>query len=334
MHPSLRLVPISRSGSPDDPSLSLHPQAREVCESTGALYTRAGFELPWIGYLAVEEGRVVGTCAFKGPPRAGAVEIAYFTFPEFEGRGRATAMARELVAAARAAAPGVAIVAHTRPAAGASTRILEKLGFAWSGAQTDPDDGEVWEWRLEDGGAPPAHARPSSAPAGKSLKYARPERERRFLLASLPAAEVARSARILDLYLTGTRLRLRRSEETAGGRTEVHYKLTQKVPGPDGTAAALTTIYLDREEYDVLATLPARRLSKTRHFIAPYAVDVFEPPLHGLVLAEIDLEGESEGEPPPFALAEVTRDLRFTGGRLAAASREELVALLGEFGLK
>jgi RimJ/RimL family protein N-acetyltransferase len=45
------------------------------------------------GYLVLENDTIVGTYAFRSPPRNGEVEIAYFTFPEFEGRGFATEMA-------------------------------------------------------------------------------------------------------------------------------------------------------------------------------------------------------------------------------------------------
>ena len=63
----------------------------------------------------------------------------------------------------------------------------------------------------------------SWAPAGKLTKYARPERERRFLLSAVPPGEVVRRAAITDRYLPGTRLRLRRTvETTAGGTTVVH----------------------------------------------------------------------------------------------------------------
>jgi RimJ/RimL family protein N-acetyltransferase len=76
------------------------------------------------------------------------VEIAYFTFPGNEGRGIATRMASELVAIARQ--NGVrAVKAQTLPRENASTRILEKLGFSKAGSVRHPEDGEVWEWRLE-----------------------------------------------------------------------------------------------------------------------------------------------------------------------------------------
>lgn len=53
------------------------------------------------GYLVLETDTIVGTCAFRSPPRSGEVEIAYFTFPEFEGRGFTTEMARHLAGETR-----------------------------------------------------------------------------------------------------------------------------------------------------------------------------------------------------------------------------------------
>jgi hypothetical protein len=59
-------------------------------------------------------------------------------------------------------------------------------------------------------------------------KYARVERERRFLLAGPPATIAAAPRQITDRYVTGTRLRLRRVGHPGGGPSE--FKLTQKVP--------------------------------------------------------------------------------------------------------
>ncbi|MFE2218511.1 hypothetical protein ACFW93_42190 [Streptomyces canus] len=59
-------------------------------------------------------------------------------------------------------------------------------------------------------------------------KYARIERERRFLLAEPPARSAVTVSRVInDRYMTGTRLRLRRTD-FSDGRCEL--KLTQKVP--------------------------------------------------------------------------------------------------------
>jgi hypothetical protein len=51
------------------------------------------------------------------------------------------------------------------------------------------------------------------APEGKALKYARAEWERRFLLGQAQDDPCLRRAAITDLYVTGTRLRLRRAGE-------------------------------------------------------------------------------------------------------------------------
>jgi [ribosomal protein S5]-alanine N-acetyltransferase len=134
---------------------------REVGAATAAFLARIGDGAkwwPWWGcFLAMDpESRlVVGTCAFKGLPDADeAVEIAYFTFPVYEGRGYATAMAALLTSRAGAAPPARTVRAHTLPERNASVRILEKLGFAHLGEVVDPEDGPVWRWERAPGSSP------------------------------------------------------------------------------------------------------------------------------------------------------------------------------------
>ena len=145
----LTLVEIDRFGIPAEP-LGLLPEiARRVCQSTSSLYSAVGtFIPPWTGYIVLFEGNIIGTCAFKTPPCDGKVEIAYFTFPGFEGRGLATAMARELIAIARKAQSGIVITAQTLPEPNSSNCILKKLGFKLVGTAMDQEAGEVWEWHL------------------------------------------------------------------------------------------------------------------------------------------------------------------------------------------
>lgn len=168
-------------------------------------------------------------------------------------------------------------------------------------------------------------------------KYARVERERRFLLAGPPLAPAATAERrITDRYLTGTRLRLRRVEYLDSGISE--FKLTQKVPAgqPGPVRGLITNIYLSAEEYQRLLPLPAAVLRKTRTSVPPLGVDIFGPPLHGLVLAEAEFGTDEEAagfRPPREIVAEVTDDDRFSGGRLACARRDELVAWLAEYGV-
>jgi RimJ/RimL family protein N-acetyltransferase len=146
--PKLRLVPIDRSGVPAEDVAERGELAAGVCAATARFYDTVGWRSPWVGYLVVSNEHVVGACSFKGPPAAGKVEIAYFTFPEFEGRGLATAMAQELLLLAERTEPGVRVTAQTLPQQNASTRILEKLGFERAGKAIDLEVGEVWEWEL------------------------------------------------------------------------------------------------------------------------------------------------------------------------------------------
>ena len=105
--------------------------------------------MPCVGYLALHDSIPVGTCGFKSVPTDKRVEIAYFTFPDFEGRGLASAMAGELVAIAQRSASSVVIAAQTLSERNASHRVLEKLGFEVVGTVDHPDDGMVLEWQLE-----------------------------------------------------------------------------------------------------------------------------------------------------------------------------------------
>jgi len=78
----------------------------------------------------------------------GKVEIAYFTFPGFEGRGFATQMAALLIRLAEASDKTTLVTAQTLPHKNASTSILSKLGFTKVRNINHPEDGEVWEWAL------------------------------------------------------------------------------------------------------------------------------------------------------------------------------------------
>jgi [ribosomal protein S5]-alanine N-acetyltransferase len=113
------------------------------------MYAAGGYRPPWTGYVAVEDGHCVGACAFKSAPDNGRVEIAYFTFPENEGRGVASRMTRLLIKIAREQDNGLVIAAQTLPEESASTSVLRRNGFAFTTEVEHPEDGIVWEWRLE-----------------------------------------------------------------------------------------------------------------------------------------------------------------------------------------
>jgi len=151
------------------------------------------------------------------------------------------------------------------------------------------------------------------------LKYAKVERERRWLLDGLPPfPSDARQIHIVDRYLTGTQLRLREVTEADGS---VVRKLGHKVRlGADAREVAHTSVYLNDAEWELLVALPADVLRKTRtlvpHDVATVAVDVHAD---GTVLAEIDAgDGPGRGLPPSYdVVREVTDEEAFTGVALA-----------------
>jgi CYTH domain-containing protein len=161
-------------------------------------------------------------------------------------------------------------------------------------------------------------------------RYAREERERRWVLRGLPDG-LSDGVRIADHYLSGTGLRLRRMESG----NEVVRKLGQKVrPAPASPKAVkLTNMYLSEAEYLLLSGLGGASLHKTRWRWPPpaesMAIDEFHGPLAGLVMAELEIEpGAAPVDPPLLALMEVTDDDRFSGGALAGLNAEAAAALV------
>jgi CYTH domain-containing protein len=167
----------------------------------------------------------------------------------------------------------------------------------------------------------------------ESSKYARLERERKFLLDRLPGdmTPAAPHVQITDNYLTGTRLRLRKIRDPKTNKWTL--KFTQKfAPNPqDLSRTLITNVYLNAHEYNMLAVFEANEIRKNRypfeHNGQRYGIDVFLGDLMGLILAEISFETDAELEkfqPPPFAVAEVTYSELFTGAKLAEVTFEDI----------
>lgn len=153
---TLRLVPIDPSGLPVERAFELSEAALDACRACGLLYELYGFEAPWIGYLARCGDDYVGSCAFKAPPRGGAVEIAFQTFPEFARRGHAGAMAAALCNIVANSGLALDVLATTPPEEHTSGRVLRRLGFTLQGPMQHPDDGPVWRWQWCGTAAPSA----------------------------------------------------------------------------------------------------------------------------------------------------------------------------------
>jgi CYTH domain-containing protein len=171
-----------------------------------------------------------------------------------------------------------------------------------------------------------------SSQIDKTLKYAKVEEERRFLLKVIPndLNLDASFQLIIDRYISGTRLRLRRIESPLGQILE--FKLGQKYQAPDQEAhqTIMTNIFLNEAEYKIFENLAGAKLIKRRypyhHGGCDYSIDVFDGHLKGLILAEIESQNKFDISLlliPTFSDREVTDDPFFTGRRLAALTKVE-----------
>jgi len=158
-------------------------------------------------------------------------------------------------------------------------------------------------------------------------KYARVERERRYLLQDLPEGLTRADPhlQITDNYITGTRLRIRKVRDPRTNKWIV--KFTQKfAPDPaDLSRTLITNTYLNAIEADTLAVFEANEIRKNRYPFEfegrRFGVDMFLGDLFGLVLAEVSFDTDKEladFPKPPFALADVTNNEIFSGGKLSA----------------
>ena len=145
----VRLAPIGPDGECDGQSGPWPDDTAALLDATRQLYAEQGHHPPWISYLAFVDDEMVGGGAFVGPPTADGVEIAYFTRSDREGRGHAGRTAAALVAIARAADPALTIWAKTLPVDNGSTRILQRLGFRFTGIVQDHEIGDAWRWDLQ-----------------------------------------------------------------------------------------------------------------------------------------------------------------------------------------
>lgn len=173
-------------------------------------------------------------------------------------------------------------------------------------------------------------------------KYARVERERRYLLQDLPEGLTRADPhlQITDNYITGTRLRLRKVREPRSNKWTV--KFTQKfAPNPeDLSRTIITNTYLNALEAETLSVFNSNEIRKNRYYFEfegrRFSIDMFLGDLFGLVMAEVGFatdEDMDEFAQPPFVLVEVTNDPVFSGGRLCELTFAEVRQHILERGL-
>ncbi len=150
-------------------------------------------------------------------------------------------------------------------------------------------------------------------------KYARAEIERRWLASAGLVAPLLTAAplRILDLYLEGTRLRLRRVTAADGGRV---YKLCKKYGDRPPGSESITNLYLSRGEFEQLQALGGWEVEKQRYRLHHGSLDVYQRDTDRLLLFEREFAAAdlaADCEPPAFAGREITADPDFSGAALA-----------------
>jgi CYTH domain-containing protein len=173
-------------------------------------------------------------------------------------------------------------------------------------------------------------------------KYARIERELRYLLADLPEGmtRADHHLQITDNYLTGTRLRLRKVRDPRTNKWVV--KFTQKfaVDPEDLSRTLITNTYLNPTEAEALSIFEANEIRKNRYPFEfegrRFSVDMFLGDLFGLVLAEVSFASDEEMDgfaKPPFAVAEVTNNEIFSGGKLSELTFADIRKEIEQSGL-
>ena len=164
-------------------------------------------------------------------------------------------------------------------------------------------------------------------------KYARVERERRYLLQDLPEGltRADHHLQITDNYITGTRLRIRKVRDPKTNKWIV--KFTQKfAANPDDLSRTIiTNTYLNAIEAETLSIFDANEIRKNRYPFPfegrEFSIDMFLGDLFGLVMAEVSFETDQEVDnfqKPPFAIADVTNNEIFSGGKLSELTFEDI----------
>jgi len=151
-------------------------------------------------------------------------------------------------------------------------------------------------------------------------KYSELEIERRWLVddALLPGLSSLPMRLITDKYLENSRLRLRKIESNG----EFVYKFCKKYGKISEIAEPITNLYLSQEEYQLLADLPGRELTRQRYTYhyqeVKFSINVVigqQAP----VIVEAEFESEADAcqcEPPPFCTEEISSDPQYEAIRL------------------
>ena len=166
------------------------------------------------------------------------------------------------------------------------------------------------------------------------------EYERTYLAKYIPKdIQSCKQKEISDMYIPATQehptLRIRKNGDT--------YEMTKKEPvrGTDSSMQEEQTIELTKEEFEVLARVPGKRVHKVRYYSKKGSerieIDIFQGHLKGLVLVDVEFLSEEEKDKsamPEFCLADVTQEKEVAGGMLCGKSYSDIEKFLKRYGYK
>ncbi|MEO0468344.1 MAG: hypothetical protein AAF206_01890 [Bacteroidota bacterium] len=158
-------------------------------------------------------------------------------------------------------------------------------------------------------------------PPSKTWKYAKREQELRFLLPAPPDdLEQFPCKSIHDLYLNGSRMRLRKTIS----EHQTIFKLSKKIPLPEPNSQWISTIYLSEAEYNLFSILPGDQLRKKRFSLKrdegmDMGVDEIVIGTEKMWILEIEYDDANmDNLPPPFPGAISLHDKVEYAGHLLA----------------
>jgi len=152
-------------------------------------------------------------------------------------------------------------------------------------------------------------------------KYSAIEIERRWLVDLAAAGDLSSTPfrKIEDLYIEGSRLRLRK---ITGPDDLCIFKFGKKYGKSSTASEPVTNLYLTAAEYEQLARLPGVATLKRRYSVAGGALDIYEQPRAGLAVFEVEFPDEETArryQPPHFVTREITGESSFSGVSLSDA---------------
>ena len=152
-------------------------------------------------------------------------------------------------------------------------------------------------------------------------KYSAMEIERRWLvdLAATGDLSSVPFRKIEDLYIEGSRLRLRK---TTGPDGLCIFKFGKKYGKSSTASEPVTNLYLTAAEFEQLSRLPGVATLKRRYSVAGGALDIYERPRAGLAIFEMEFEDEAAArryQAPHFVTREITGESSFSGVSLSEA---------------